>query len=152
MAHAPNQPDRRREHVERMLLRAERRSRQASKLVEKWKARLADLDREGIAASRQNSGLMTCFRGASKGACQGFSERKVVRDLSSTTRVVVGSGVCDGPVSKLRLTSLGDCPCFIELGILRVYLYRRPLRPSETVFEERVVFRRGCAFEVWIIG
>ncbi|MGI4830495.1 MAG: hypothetical protein ACRYFU_20190, partial [Janthinobacterium lividum] len=39
-------------HVERMLLRAERRSRQASKLVEKWKARLADLDQEGIAAKQ----------------------------------------------------------------------------------------------------
>ena len=52
MAHSPNQPDRRRKHVERMLLRAERRSRQASKLVEKWKARLADLDREGIAAKQ----------------------------------------------------------------------------------------------------
>ena len=52
MAPSPNQPDRRRKHVERMLLRAERRSRQASKLVEKWKARLADLDREGIAAKQ----------------------------------------------------------------------------------------------------
>ena len=48
----PNQPDRRRKHVEQMLLRAERRSRQASKLVEKWKVRLADLDREGIAAKQ----------------------------------------------------------------------------------------------------
>ena len=35
-----------------MLLRAERRSRQAAKLVEKWKVRLADLDREGIAAKQ----------------------------------------------------------------------------------------------------
>ena len=52
MAHSPNQPDRRREHIERMLLRAERRSRQATKLVEKWKVRLADLDREGIAAKQ----------------------------------------------------------------------------------------------------
>jgi hypothetical protein len=35
-----------------MLARAERRSRQAAKLVGKWKARLADLDREGIAAKQ----------------------------------------------------------------------------------------------------
>lgn len=49
MAHYPDQPDRRRAHVERMLLRAERRSLQASKLVEKWKVRLANFDREGIA-------------------------------------------------------------------------------------------------------
>ncbi len=41
-----------RKHTERMLARAERRSRQASKLVEKWKTRLADLDREGIAAKQ----------------------------------------------------------------------------------------------------
>ena len=33
-----------------MLARAERRSRQVLKLFEKWKIRLADLDREGIAA------------------------------------------------------------------------------------------------------
>ncbi len=39
-------------HTERMLARAERRSRQASKLVEKWKTRLADLDREGVAAKQ----------------------------------------------------------------------------------------------------
>jgi hypothetical protein len=41
---------RQREHAERMLARAERRSRQALKLVEKWKTRLAELDREGGAA------------------------------------------------------------------------------------------------------
>ncbi len=35
-----------------MLSRAERRSRQASKLIEKWKIRLAELDREGIAAKQ----------------------------------------------------------------------------------------------------
>ena len=35
-----------------MLARAERRSRQAAKLVEKWKARLAKLDREGVAAKQ----------------------------------------------------------------------------------------------------
>ena len=52
MAQSPDQPDRRRAHVERMLLRAELRSRQAAKLVEKWKVRLADLDREGIAAKQ----------------------------------------------------------------------------------------------------
>jgi len=33
-----------------MLARAERRSRQAAKLVEKWKSRLAELDRAGVAA------------------------------------------------------------------------------------------------------
>jgi hypothetical protein len=45
-------PTQQRLHVERMLARAERRSRQAAKLVEKWKTRLADLDREGIAAKQ----------------------------------------------------------------------------------------------------
>ncbi len=35
-----------------MLARAERRSRQALKLVEKWKVRLAELDREGVAAKQ----------------------------------------------------------------------------------------------------
>jgi hypothetical protein len=43
---------RQRTHAERMLARAERRSRQALKLVEKWKLRLADLDREGVAAKQ----------------------------------------------------------------------------------------------------
>ncbi len=38
--------------MERMLARAEKRSRKASKLVEKWKARLANLDREGVAAKQ----------------------------------------------------------------------------------------------------
>ena len=33
-----------------MLARAERRSRQALKLVEKWKTKLTELDREGVAA------------------------------------------------------------------------------------------------------
>ena len=33
-----------------MLARAERRSRQAAALVAKWKARLAELDREGVVA------------------------------------------------------------------------------------------------------
>jgi hypothetical protein len=41
-----------RAHAERMLARAKRRSRQALKLVEKWKARLADLDRQGVAAKQ----------------------------------------------------------------------------------------------------
>ena len=35
-----------------MLARAERRSRQAAKLVEKWKARLVELKREGVAAKQ----------------------------------------------------------------------------------------------------
>ena len=35
-----------------MLARAERRSRQALKLIGKWKTKLADLDREGIAAKQ----------------------------------------------------------------------------------------------------
>ena len=39
-------------HAERMLARAERRSRQAAKLVEKWKLRLAELDRTGVAAKQ----------------------------------------------------------------------------------------------------
>ena len=41
-----------RAHAERMLARAERRSRQASKLVGKWKTRLAGLDREGVVAKQ----------------------------------------------------------------------------------------------------
>ena len=44
--------DRRRAHVERMLARAERRSRKAVKLVDKWKLRLAELDREDIDAKQ----------------------------------------------------------------------------------------------------
>jgi hypothetical protein len=43
---------RQRAHTERMLARAERRSKQAAKLVEKWKARLTELDREGVAAKQ----------------------------------------------------------------------------------------------------
>jgi hypothetical protein len=42
----------RRTHAERMLARAERRSRQAAKLVDKWKLRLAELDRPGVAAKQ----------------------------------------------------------------------------------------------------
>ncbi len=48
MSHLP--PDRRRAHAERMLARAEKRHRQATKLLEKWKLRLAELDRTGVAA------------------------------------------------------------------------------------------------------
>jgi hypothetical protein len=40
----------------RLLARAERRSKQALKLVEKWKSRLADLDREIIYLSFHPSG------------------------------------------------------------------------------------------------
>ena len=39
-----------RTHAERMLARAERRSRQVLKLIDKWKTRLTELDREGVAA------------------------------------------------------------------------------------------------------
>ena len=35
-----------------MLARAERRHRQAAKLVDKWKLRVADLDRAGVAAKQ----------------------------------------------------------------------------------------------------
>jgi hypothetical protein len=35
-----------------MLARAERRSRQAAKLVDKWKLHLAELDRAGVAAKQ----------------------------------------------------------------------------------------------------
>jgi anti-sigma-K factor RskA len=52
MTVCPDTETRQREHVERMLARAEKRSRQARKLVEKWQARLAELDRE-VVASRQ---------------------------------------------------------------------------------------------------
>ena len=42
----------RRIHAERMLARAERRSRQAAKLMDKWKLRVAELDRAGVAAKQ----------------------------------------------------------------------------------------------------
>jgi len=45
-----DKPTQQRIHVERMLARAERRSRQAAKLVDKWKSRLVELDRAGVAA------------------------------------------------------------------------------------------------------
>jgi hypothetical protein len=35
-----------------MLLRAEKHSRQAQKIVEKWKAKLMELDRAGVAAKQ----------------------------------------------------------------------------------------------------
>ncbi len=50
MAPISDPQTRQRAHAERMLARAERRSRQAYKLVEKWKTRLKELDREGVAA------------------------------------------------------------------------------------------------------
>ena len=40
--------DRRRMHVERMLARARKRSRQALKIVSKWEAKLEELNREGV--------------------------------------------------------------------------------------------------------
>jgi hypothetical protein len=53
MTPSPDDPKtRQRVHTERMLARAERRSRQATKLVEKWKARLTELDREGVVAKQ----------------------------------------------------------------------------------------------------
>jgi len=45
-------PEKQRVHAERMLARAERRERQASKLVEKWRLRIAELDRKGIEAQQ----------------------------------------------------------------------------------------------------
>lgn len=48
----PDKPTQQRLHVKRMLARAERRSRQAAKLVDKWKARLVELDRAGVAAKQ----------------------------------------------------------------------------------------------------
>ena len=48
----PDKPMQQRAHAERMLARAERRSRQAAKLVEKWKSRLVELDRAGVAAKQ----------------------------------------------------------------------------------------------------
>ena len=52
MKNSSDPQTRQRTHAERMLARAERRSRQISKLVEKWKSRLAELDREGVAAKQ----------------------------------------------------------------------------------------------------
>lgn len=44
-----DQQMRQRNHVKKMLARAERRSRQAARLVDKWKLRLMELDRAGVA-------------------------------------------------------------------------------------------------------
>ena len=52
MSSRPTIEDRQRAHVERMLQRAEKRSRQAQKIVEKWKAKLMELDRAGVAAKQ----------------------------------------------------------------------------------------------------
>ncbi len=52
MAPLPDARARQRAHTERMLARAEQRSKQAAKLVEKWKARLTELDREGVVAKQ----------------------------------------------------------------------------------------------------
>jgi hypothetical protein len=52
MTTTPDPQSRKRAHVERMLARAERRSHQAEKLIQKWKARLAELDRQGVAAKQ----------------------------------------------------------------------------------------------------
>jgi hypothetical protein len=49
-------PDRRRAHVERMLARAERRSHQAAKLVDKWKSRLVELDRPESPPGKRSCG------------------------------------------------------------------------------------------------
>jgi hypothetical protein len=42
--------NREREHAERMLKRARRQQVRASKLVEKWQTRIANVDRAGVAA------------------------------------------------------------------------------------------------------
>jgi hypothetical protein len=52
MTTTPDPQSRQRTHIERMLARAERRSRQAEKLLQKWKVRLAELDRQGVAATQ----------------------------------------------------------------------------------------------------
>jgi hypothetical protein len=51
-ADKPDEPTQQRLHAERMLARAERRSRQAAKLVDKWKLRLVEFDRAGVAAKQ----------------------------------------------------------------------------------------------------
>ena len=42
--------NREREHAERMLKRAQRQRARAEKLVAKWQTKIANLDREGVAA------------------------------------------------------------------------------------------------------
>lgn len=44
--------DRRKAHVERMLARARKRSRQVQKIVAKWEAKLAEMNREGVAVKQ----------------------------------------------------------------------------------------------------
>jgi hypothetical protein len=44
------QASRQRAHAERMLARAQKKASQASKLVEKWKKKINELDRIGVAA------------------------------------------------------------------------------------------------------
>jgi hypothetical protein len=41
---------RKREHIEKMLARAEQRLRRANRLVEKWQNQLKELDRKEVAA------------------------------------------------------------------------------------------------------
>lgn len=52
MSFSPTIEDRQRARVELMLQRAEKRSRQAQKIVEPWKAKLMELDRAGVAAKQ----------------------------------------------------------------------------------------------------
>ena len=56
--------DRRRTHVERMLARARKRSRHAQKIVEKWEAKLAELDQDAVAIKQprlwQEEHLVLC--------------------------------------------------------------------------------------------
>ena len=48
----PDQQVRKIAHAERMLARAVRRQRQAARLVEKWKFRIAELERIGFQAAQ----------------------------------------------------------------------------------------------------
>ena len=48
----PSTNDRRRTHVELMLARARKRSRQAQKIVAKWEAKLTELNRECVATKQ----------------------------------------------------------------------------------------------------
>ena len=52
MSPIPNLETRQRAHVERMLERTESVVLQAQKIVEKWKAKLMELDRAGVAAKQ----------------------------------------------------------------------------------------------------
>jgi len=46
----PSEASRQRANAERMLARAQKKAAQAGLLVEKWKQRIAELDRIGVAA------------------------------------------------------------------------------------------------------